>query len=76
MAFKLKENLITDAKIIETEKQKVFSCKTYKGNLSSVTGIISKFLYITRIDQFTGEALTPTVRIICGEECKTKCINL
>jgi len=76
-AFKIIGNLTSDAKPVVGDKHvRVVSCKDFKGEISSITGIASKFLYIPKINQLTCETESPSIRIICGEECKTKCINL
>jgi hypothetical protein len=56
----------------------VVSCKDFSGEISSTTGIQGRFIYIPKlVNRLSGvDYLSPTVRIICGEECKTKCINL
>lgn len=76
--FKISNNLTKDSlPVIESPSvQQVFTCSEFKGQLSSITGIISRFLYINKINQLTCESEVPTVRIICGIECINKCINL
>lgn len=77
--FKPKSSLVTDNfPVIENIKdQQVFNCSEYTGKYSSITGIISKFMYIGKIDQLTGDPeFPPTVRIVCGPECIDKCINI
>lgn len=54
---------------------KTYSCKEFKGELSSITGIYSKFLYIGRItSELNGcQPANPTIRIICEPECVNEC---
>lgn len=77
MSFKINNNLTSDIIPVKetSQDQKVYTCAEYKGEYSSVTGIIAKFLFIAKINQFTCEHERPTVRIVCGPECVEKCIN-
>lgn len=77
MTFKINKDLTNDVSpVIETSKsQQVFSCAEFTGKYSSITGIQSKFLYIGKINEITGEPENPIVRIVCGSECIDKCIN-
>jgi len=58
------------------QNQQIIACSDFKGKVDSITGIISKFMYIDKINTLTGKSETPTIRIICGVECKDKCINI
>ena len=69
-------NLTDDSKEpLKSEKNdvRVISCKDFKGSLSSITGIQSKFLYIGKISELSGEPSSPTVRIVCEPECISEC---
>lgn len=79
MSFKPKESIVNDAiPVKESNLVQTFNCKDFKGKLSSITGIQSKFLYIAKLRNHFDEVISesPTVKIICGIECKDKCINL
>lgn len=74
-------NLTTDTNPVKSRQtlENVFNCSDFTGELSSVTGINSKFMYIDRLkSKINGdvESLPPTVHIVCGPECKESCINL
>ena len=72
-------NLTNDSKEpLKSEKSDVtvISCKDFKGDLSSVTGIQSKFLYIGKISELSAIPSSPTVRIVCGPECIDSCKNI
>lgn len=71
MAF---NNLTKEVKPVNNVQ--IYNCSEFTGKFSSITGIASRFIYITRIDQLTGSSLEPNVRIVCGVECKNKCVNL
>lgn len=84
MAFKIL-NYLTDqetkpkpVKESSPSESLTISCKDFRGELSSITGIQSKFLFIPKLVNGLSEvkSLPPTVVIVCGEECKTNCIHL
>lgn len=77
MSFKV-INTVTDdvTPVKETSNVSTYMCKDFKGELSSKTGIYSKFMYIGKINQLSGKPENPTIRIICGAECINECINL
>lgn len=67
-------NLIEDNSNLKSENNiKVFSCKNFKGELSSITGIQSKFLFIAKINELSGESSWPSVKIVCEPECIDSC---
>jgi hypothetical protein len=79
MSLIIKSNLTDDVNpVIKSSRSdvQVFNCAEFKGKYSSITGIYSKFMYIGKINELSGEVESPTVRIICGPECIDKCINL
>lgn len=78
MGFKILTNDVKseNVPVIKASTSKVFSCQNFKGELSSVTGINSRFLYIPKIELISGEVKTPDITILCGLECKENCINL
>lgn len=79
MTFKITNNLTSDAKkapvIPVKEGMRYVQCKDFTDEASSITGIISKFLFCSRINQLTGQDEWPTLTVICGEGCKEKCLN-
>lgn len=79
MALKFSTNLTGDSKpVIGATTVKTYLCKDFKGELSSVTGISSKFMYIAKLRNNFDDVISesPTINIICGPECIDKCINL
>lgn len=82
MALKVLGNLTNDVKpvIVDTKsKTRYISCAEFKGEISSITGIASKFLYVPKISQKLsnlGDTEPPEITIVCSPECKEYCINL
>lgn len=81
MAIKILGNLTNDVKpvIVDNKsKTKYISCAEFKGEISSITGIASKFLYVPKISQKLsnyGEPESPEIIIVCTPECKDYCVN-
>lgn len=63
-------------KPVKEGPMRYISCKDFKGEVSSITGIYSKFLFTPKINQLSGTVETPTITIVCVPECKEHCINL
>lgn len=85
MSFKVVEHLTEVREVVEIqlpplisniEGQEFYRCSDYKGKISSLTGIIARGIYIRKINEDTDESEIPSIRIICGIECKDKCINI
>lgn len=51
----------------------VYYCRDFKGKISSTSGIISRNLYVPKINQLTGSVESPTIKIICCDECTDRC---
>lgn len=78
MSLKIIGNLINDSKPVIESSCTTISCKDFKGEISSITGIIHRSIYISKLRESFGEVLVenPTIRVVCGSECKERCINL
>lgn len=80
--FKITTNITDDVHPVKETQHvslRTYNCKDFTGEISSKTGIYSKFLYISRTSgniRSLGEVLNPTIRIVCGPECIDKCMNL
>lgn len=59
--------------VTKNTSQKVYFCKDFKGELSSFNGIDSKFLYIPKINELSGETSFPDIKLKCNDNCKDKC---
>jgi hypothetical protein len=64
---------ILQLQLQKKDNKKTYFCKDFKGKLSSITGIQSKFLYISKINEFSGESSSPDIILRCTENCKEKC---
>lgn len=76
MAFNVIETVTeTNNQPVNNGKQteRVYRCKDFTGEISSVTGIFHKELYIAKINEFSGNIERPTIRLVCAEECKDGC---
>lgn len=71
MSFKLIDDSFGKKPVINSIS--VYNCKDFSNKISSITGITSKFLYIPKINELTGQVSNPSIKLYCTENCIDKC---